>query len=95
MALRPRLPSGSGVATALVMTKEMEKRKAKSGAKKGRVMNRIVAGIDLGDSESLVTVLSPVGNVTYRFLFQMNDEGYSLFASIVRKDARVAFEAQA
>jgi len=27
--------------------------------KKGRVMNRIVAGIDLGDSESLVTVLSP------------------------------------
>jgi len=33
--------------------------------------------------------------VTYRFSFQMNDEGYSLFASIVPKDARVAFEAQA
>jgi len=55
-------------------------------------MNSIVAGIDLGDRESLTTVLSPVGDVTDRFTFPMNEEGYAYFASRVPKEARVAFE---
>jgi transposase len=55
-------------------------------------MNSIVAGIDLGDRESLTTVLSPIGDVTDRFTFPMNDEGYAFFASRVPKEARVAFE---
>jgi len=60
-------------------------------AKVGR-MNSIVTGIDLGDRESLATVLSPIGDVTDRFTFPMNEEGYAFFASRVPKDARVAFE---
>jgi hypothetical protein len=55
-------------------------------------MNSLVAGIDLGDRESLATVLSPIGDVADRFSFPMNEEGYSFFASRVPKDARVAFE---
>ena len=55
-------------------------------------MNMMVAGIDLGDRESLATVLSPIGDVADRFSFPMNEEGYSLFASRVPKDARIAFE---
>jgi len=55
-------------------------------------MNSIVAGIDLGDRESLATVLSPMGDVADRFTFPMNEEGYTLFAGRVPKDARVAFE---
>ena len=38
---------------------------------KGCSMNSIVAGIDLGDRESLTTVLSPIGDVTDRFTFPM------------------------
>ena len=64
--------------------------------RRGRVkvgkMNSIVAGIDLGDRESLATVLSPIGDVTDRFSFPMNLEGYAYFASRVPKEARVAFE---
>ena len=55
-------------------------------------MNSIIAGIDLGDRESLGTVLSPVGDVTDRFSFPMNEEGYAFFASRVPKYASVAFE---
>jgi hypothetical protein len=40
-------------------------------------MNNVVAGIDLGDSVSAVAVLSPNGDVTDRFSFPMDDEGYS------------------
>jgi len=64
--------------------------------KRGKVkvgkMNSIVAGIDLGDRESLATVLSPIGDVADRFTFPMNEEGYAFFASRVPKHARVAFE---
>ena len=67
-----------------------------AGKKRGRVkackMNSIVAGIDLGDRESLTTVLSPIGDVTDRFTFPMNEEGYAYFANRVPKEARVAFE---
>lgn len=55
-------------------------------------MNSIVAGIDLGDRESLTTVLSTIGDVTDRFTFPMNEEGYAYFANRVPKEARVAFE---
>jgi len=68
----------------------MKADKKRSG--KGCGMNSIVAGIDLGDRESLATVLSPVGDVTDRFSFPMNEEGYAFFSSRVPKDARVAFE---
>jgi transposase len=64
----------------------------KRGKVKGCSMNSIVAGIDLGDRESLTTVLSPIGDVTDRFTFPMNEEGYAFFASRVPKEARVAFE---
>ena len=64
----------------------------KRGLVKGSKMNSLVAGIDLGDRESLTTVLSPIGDVTDRFTFPMNEEGYALFASRVPKEARVAFE---
>ncbi len=53
----------------------------------------MVAGMDLGDRESLATVLSPTGEVVDRFRFAMNDEGYALFASRVPRDVRIAFEA--
>jgi transposase len=55
-------------------------------------MNSLVAGIDLGDRESLTTVLSPIGDVTDQFTFPMNEEGYAYFAKRVPKEARVAFE---
>jgi len=64
----------------------------KSGKAKVGRMNSIVTGIDLGDRESLATVLSPIGDVADRFTFPMNEEGYAFFASRVPKDARVAFE---
>jgi len=55
-------------------------------------MNSIVAGIDLGDRESLTTVLSPIGDVTDTFTFPMTEEGYAYFANRVPHEARVAFE---
>jgi transposase len=64
----------------------------KRGKMKGRKMNSIVAGIDLGDRESLTTVLSPIGDVTDSFTFPMNEEGYAYFADRVPKEAKVAFE---
>jgi transposase len=64
----------------------------KRGKVKGRKMNSLVAGIDLGDRESLTTVLSPIGDVTDRFTFPMNEEGYAYFANRVPKHARIAFE---
>jgi transposase len=75
-----------------MMTKKMERKKGKKSLGRG-MSNGIAAGIDLGDSESLVTVLSPVGDVADRFTFPMNDEGYTLFAGRVPRNARVAFEA--
>jgi len=64
--------------------------------KRGKVkvgrMNSIVAGIDLGDRESLATVLSPIGDVADRFTFLMNEEGHAFFASRAPKRARVAYE---
>jgi transposase len=71
-------------------------RKMVADKKRGKVkrckMNSIVAGIDLGDRESLTTVLSPIGDITDRFTFPMTEEGYAYFAGRVPKEARVAFE---
>jgi hypothetical protein len=70
-------------------------RKMRADRKRGKVkdcrMNLIVAGIDLGDRESLTTV-SPIGDVMDRFTFPMTEEGYAYFANRVPKEARVTFE---
>ena len=54
-----------------------------------------VLGVDLGDSVSVASLLSPMNGsiVQEAFSFSMDDEGYSLLSSRVPKDARVAFEA--
>jgi transposase len=70
--------------------RRMVKRKS---SVKASMINTIVAGIDLGDRESLATMLSSNGDVVDRFSFATNDEGYAVFASRVPKDARIAFEA--
>lgn len=56
-------------------------------------MNNAVAGVDLGDAESVATVLSPSGDVMDKFMFKMDDAGYLQFADRVPKHTRVAFEA--
>jgi transposase len=66
----------------------MRKKRTKKG-----MSNSAIAGVDLGGSDSLATVLSPGGEVADRFSFPMNAEGYALFSSRVSRDARVAFEA--
>jgi len=73
----------------LAVRRSVGKRRGKA---KGCKMKSIVAGIDLGDRESLTTVLSPIGDVADRFSFPMNEEGYAYFASRVPKEARIAFE---
>ena len=52
-----------------------------------------IAALDLWDSESLATILSPAGDVVETFSMSMDDDGYTLFSSRVPKDARIAFEA--
>lgn len=54
-----------------------------------------VLGVDLGDSESVATMLFPMNGsiVQEAFSFSMDDAGYSLFLNKVPKDARVACEA--
>lgn len=54
-----------------------------------------VLGVDLGDSNSVATLLSPMNGsiVQEAFSFSMDDEGYALFSSKVPRDARVACEA--
>ena len=55
--------------------------------------NPTVAGVDLGDSSSLATVLSPSGDVLDKFTFQMNSEGYHLAADRLPEGTRIACEA--
>jgi transposase len=71
-----------------------DKRKKKSvRIRRDMNNNSLTAGIDLGDSTSLTTILTPTGDIADRFCFQMDDEGYTLFAKKVPRDARLAFEA--
>ena len=66
----------------------MRKKRIKQG-----MSNSTIAGVDLGGSSSLATILSLGGEVADRFSFQMSEEGYTLFSGKVPKDARIAFEA--
>ncbi len=70
--------------------------------KRAKLMSTIVVGsikpvlgVDLGDSSSVATLLSPMNGsiVQEMFPFPMDDTGYSLFSSKVPRDARIAFEA--
>jgi hypothetical protein len=58
--------------------KKMRKKRIKQG-----MSNSAIAGVDLGGSDSLATVLSPGGEVADRFSFPMSEEGYALFSSRV------------
>ena len=55
--------------------------------------NPTVAGVDLGDSKSLTTVLSPSGDLMDRFTFQMNQDGYQVLADRLPENAKIACEA--
>jgi transposase len=67
--------------------------KSRKIIRKNMSNNCVFAGIDLGDSSSLTTVLSPAGDIADRFSFQMDEQGYALFSDKVPRDARLAFEA--
>ena len=82
----------SGMESLPALAERREKKMRKKRTKKG-MSNSTIAGVDLGGSDSLATVLSPGGEVADRFSFPMNEEGYALFSSRVSRDARVAFEA--
>jgi transposase len=53
----------------------------------------MIGGMDLGEMESVTTLLSPDGDVVGSFSFKMDDAGYALFTDSVPKDTRIAFEA--
>jgi transposase len=55
--------------------------------------NPTVAGVDLGDSMGLTTVLSPSGDLIGRFTFQMKEEGYRLLPDRLPENAKIACEA--
>lgn len=86
------------------MARQVARGKEKSGSRRrAKLMSttivvgsiKPVLGVDLGDSESVATMLSPMNGsiVQEAFSFSMDDEGYSLFSSKVPKDARIACEA--
>ena len=56
-------------------------------------MNIPVVGIDIGEEKSMVTYLSPEGEVKENFEFDMNTDGYSEFASKIPRETRISFEA--
>lgn len=51
------------------------------------------AGLDLGEEFGVVTMYSSLGEITERFNFSMDDEGYALFSSKIPKDVRIGYEA--
>lgn len=73
------------------------------GGRRAKLMSTItvvgsikpVLGVDLGDSESVGTLLSPMNGsiIQEMFTFSMDDAGYALFSSKVPRDARIACEA--
>ncbi|MDG7037486.1 MAG: IS110 family transposase [Nitrososphaerota archaeon] len=67
--------------------------KGKDGKKRNMITTKESVGIDLGDSVSVSTTLSPDGDVKDVFDFPMNEEGYRAFAERVPKNARIGFEA--
>ena len=61
--------------------------------KNNKNMNSPVVGIDIGEEKSVVTYLSPEGEVKDNFEFDMNTDDYSEFASKIPRETRIAFEA--
>ena len=61
--------------------------------KNNKNMNSPVVGIDIGEEKSVVTYLSPEGDVKDNFEFTMNNDGYREFASRIPMETRIAFEA--
>ena len=61
--------------------------------KNNKNMNSPVVGIDIGEEKSVVTYLSPEGDVKDNFEFTMKDDGYREFASRIPMETRIAFEA--
>ena len=61
--------------------------------KNNKNMNSPVVGIDIGEEKSVVTYLSPEGEVKENFEFDMSTDGYSEFASNILRETRIAFEA--
>ena len=82
--------------TALESEKSSLKRRARAMSTVVLVGDiKPVVGVDLGDRNSVVVILSPMNGsvVQETFPFSMDDPGYLLFSSKVPKDARIAFEA--
>ena len=50
-------------------------------------------GLDLGEEFSVATMYSSLGEISERFNFSMDDEGYTLFSSRIPKEARIGYEA--
>jgi transposase len=84
------------------MERAMGRKKKSSSKRRARLMSTIlvgsikpVLGVDLGDSNSVATMLSPMNGsiVQEMFPFSMDEAGYTLFSSKVPKDARIACEA--
>ena len=55
-------------------------------------MNSPVAGIDIGERESLATYMAPDGDLGEKFSFSMNPDGYARFSEKIPKETRIAFE---
>ena len=56
-------------------------------------MEDIFVGIDLGEKNSVATILSPKGEIDETFSFGMDRKGYETFRSKVPEAARITFEA--
>ena len=52
-----------------------------------------VVGIDIGEKESVVTYMSPSGDILDHFNFSMNDSGYNEFKKKIPSGVKIAFEA--
>jgi hypothetical protein len=61
--------------------------------RRNHMNNTVVVGIDLGERESVASILSPAGEVIRTFSFAMGEKGYKSFEDVVPKEARLAFEA--
>ncbi|MCL5068380.1 MAG: IS110 family transposase [Thaumarchaeota archaeon] len=55
--------------------------------------NPTVAGVDLGESSSLASVLSPSGDIVDTFTFKMGSEGYQMLADRLPEGTKIACEA--
>ena len=56
-------------------------------------MNDYAVGIDIGEKESVATYMSPSGDITEQFTFEMKDLSYNVFCEKIPSETRIAFEA--